>query len=354
MQRYKTKKIFVGDVAVGGDAPISVQSMTFSKTKDIAATLEQINRLYFAGANIVRCAVLDHEDAKALKEIKKQSPLPIVSDIHFNYRLALEVAPFVDAVRINPGNIGGKERIKAVVNACKERKIPIRIGVNWGSLEKQFEEKYGRNVEAMIESGLYNIKLLEDFDFNDIAISLKSSDTVQTVAAYRKLRPLVDYPFHLGVTEAGTKFHATIKSAMALGSLLMEGIGDTMRVSITGELEEEIKVAKAILQDSGRQQSGINIISCPTCGRLQSDLVSVVKMVEEKTAHIKEPLNVSVMGCVVNALGEAKGADVAIAFGKDGGLVIRHGEIVAKMPQDKILDKFLDELNDEIKIRNGK
>ncbi|ASM34753.1 1-hydroxy-2-methyl-2-(E)-butenyl 4-diphosphate synthase [Campylobacter sputorum subsp. bubulus] len=354
MQRYKTKKIFVGDVAVGGDAPISVQSMTFSKTKDIAATLEQINRLYFAGANIVRCAVLDHEDAKALKEIKKQSPLPIVSDIHFNYRLALEVAPFVDAVRINPGNIGGKERIKAVVDACKERKIPIRIGVNWGSLEKQFEEKYGRNVEAMIESGLYNIKLLEDFDFNDIAISLKSSDTVQTVAAYRKLRPLVDYPFHLGVTEAGTKFHATIKSAMALGSLLMEGIGDTMRVSITGELEEEIKVAKAILQDSGRQQSGINIISCPTCGRLQSDLVSVVKMVEEKTAHIKEPLNVSVMGCVVNALGEAKGADVAIAFGKDGGLVIRHGEIVAKMPQDKILDKFLDELNDEIKIRNGK
>ncbi|ASM36414.1 flavodoxin-dependent (E)-4-hydroxy-3-methylbut-2-enyl-diphosphate synthase [Campylobacter sputorum] len=354
MQRYKTKKIFVGDVAVGGDAPISVQSMTFSKTKDITATLEQINRLYFAGANIVRCAVLDHEDAKALKEIKKQSPLPIVSDIHFNYRLALEVAPFVDAVRINPGNIGGKERIKAVVDACKERKIPIRIGVNWGSLEKQFEEKYGRNVKAMIESGLYNIKLLEDFDFNDIAISLKSSDTVQTVAAYRKLRPLVDYPFHLGVTEAGTKFHATIKSAMALGSLLMEGIGDTMRVSITGELEEEIKVAKAILQDSGRQQSGINIISCPTCGRLQSDLVSVVKMVEEKTAHIKEPLNVSVMGCVVNALGEAKGADVAIAFGKDGGLVIRHGEIVAKMPQDKILDKFLDELNDEIKIRNGK
>ncbi|ASM39738.1 flavodoxin-dependent (E)-4-hydroxy-3-methylbut-2-enyl-diphosphate synthase [Campylobacter sp. RM12327] len=354
MQRYKTKKIFVGDVAVGGDAPISVQSMTFSKTKDIAATLEQINRLYFAGANIVRCAVLDHEDAKALKEIKKQSPLPIVSDIHFNYRLALEVAPFVDAVRINPGNIGGKDRIKAVVDACKERKIPIRIGVNWGSLEKQFEEKYGRNVEAMIESGLYNIKLLEDFDFTDIAISLKSSDTVQTVAAYRKLRPLVDYPFHLGVTEAGTKFHATIKSAMALGSLLMEGIGDTMRVSITGELEEEIKVAKAILQDSGRQQSGINIISCPTCGRLQSDLVSVVKMVEEKTAHIKEPLNVSVMGCVVNALGEAKGADVAIAFGKDGGLVIRHGEIVAKMPQDKILDKFLDELNDEIKIRNDK
>ncbi|ASM38111.1 MAG: flavodoxin-dependent (E)-4-hydroxy-3-methylbut-2-enyl-diphosphate synthase [Campylobacter sputorum] len=354
MQRYKTKKIFVGDVAVGGYAPISVQSMTFSKTKDIAATLEQINRLYFAGANIVRCAVLDHEDAKALKEIKKQSPLPIVSDIHFNYRLALEVAPFVDAVRINPGNIGGKERIKAVVDACKERKIPIRIGVNWGSLEKQFEEKYGRNVEAMIESGLYNIKLLEDFDFTDIAISLKSSDTVQTVAAYRKLRPLVDYPFHLGVTEAGTKFHATIKSAMALGSLLMEGIGDTMRVSITGELEEEIKVAKAILQDSGRQQSGINIISCPTCGRLQSDLVSVVKMVEEKTAHIKEPLNVSVMGCVVNALGEAKGADVAIAFGKDGGLVIRHGEIVAKMPQDKILDKFLDELNDEIKIRNDK
>lgn len=351
IQRYKTKKLFVGNVAVGGDAPISVQSMTFSKTKDINSTLEQINRLYFAGANIVRCAVLDIDDAKALKEIKKQSPLPIISDIHFNYKLALEVAPFVDAIRINPGNIGGKERIREIVNACKQRKTPIRIGINGGSLEKKFEEKYGRTVEAMVQSGLYNIKLLEDLDFTDIAISVKSSDTLETVQAYKKLRPLIDYPFHLGVTEAGTKFHATIKSAIALGALLMEGIGDTMRVSITGELEEEIKVAKAILQDSGRQKSGINIISCPTCGRLQSDLVSIVKKVEERTAHITEPINVSVMGCVVNAIGEAKGADVAIAFGKNGGLVMRHGEIAARLPQEKILDRFLEELEDEIKTR---
>ena len=347
--RYKTKQIKIGNVAVGGDAPISVQSMTFSKTKDIKGTLEQINRLYFAGADIVRCAVLDKDDAEALREIKLNSPLPIVADIHFNYRLALKVAEFVDAVRINPGNIGGKERIKAVVQVCRERNLPIRIGVNSGSLEEQFEAKYGRTVEGMIQSALYNFKLLEDFDFTDIAISLKSSDVLRTVEAYRKLRPMCEYPFHLGVTEAGTIFHATIKSAIALGTLLMEGIGDTMRVSITGELEEEIKVAKAILQDSGVQKSGINIISCPTCGRLQSDLVSAIKIVEEKTKHIKAPLNISVMGCVVNALGEAKGADVAIAFGKNQGLVIRHGEVVAKLKESELVDRFLSEVEDEVK-----
>ena len=347
--RYKTKQIKVGNVAVGGDAPISVQSMTFSKTKDIKGTLEQINRLYFAGADIVRCAVLDKDDAEALREIKLNSPLPIVADIHFNYRLALKVAEFVDAVRINPGNIGGKERIKAVVQACRERNLPIRIGVNSGSLEEQFEAKYGRTVKGMIQSALYNFKLLEDFDFTDIAISLKSSDVLRTVEAYRKLRPMCEYPFHLGVTEAGTIFHATIKSAIALGTLLMEGIGDTMRVSITGELEEEIKVAKAILQDSGVQKSGINIISCPTCGRLQSDLVSAIKIVEERTKHIKAPLNISVMGCVVNALGEAKGADVAIAFGKGNGLVIRHGEVVAKLKESELVDRFLSEVEDEVK-----
>ena len=347
--RYNTKQIKVGNVAVGGDAPISVQSMTFSKTKDIKGTIEQINRLYFAGADIVRCAVLDKDDADALREIKANSPLPIVADIHFNYRLALEVAPFVDAIRINPGNIGGKDRIKEVVKACKERNLPIRIGVNSGSLEEQFEAKFGRTPQGMIQSALYNFKLLEDFDFTDIAISLKSSDVLRTVEAYRKLRPMCEYPFHLGVTEAGTIFHATIKSAIALGTLLMEGIGDTMRVSITGELEEEIKVAKAILQDAGVQKSGINIISCPTCGRLQSDLVSAIKIVEERTKHIKAPLNISVMGCVVNALGEAKGADVAIAFGKGNGLVIRHGEIVAKLKESELVERFLQEVEDEVK-----
>lgn len=352
MQRYKTKKIFISNLAVGGDAPISVQSMTFSKTKDIEGTLKQINRLYFAGCDIVRCAVFDKTDADALKKIKEKSPLPIVADIHFNYKFALKVAEFIDAIRINPGNIGGKEKIKEVVNACKERNLPIRIGVNCGSLEKKFEEKYGRSVKAMVQSGLYNIKLLEDFGFTNIAISLKSSNTPQTVQAYKSLRPQVIYPFHLGVTEAGTKFHATIKSAIALGSLLMDGIGDTMRVSITGELEEEIRVARAILQDSGRQASGVNIISCPTCGRLQSDLVSAVKIIEEKTKNIKTPLNISVMGCVVNALGEAKGADVAIAFGKDSGLVIRKGEIVARLPQNQLVERFLDEIDDELRLKN--
>ncbi|BCX79520.1 flavodoxin-dependent (E)-4-hydroxy-3-methylbut-2-enyl-diphosphate synthase [Campylobacter sp. 19-13652] len=354
MQRYPTKQIKIRDVKIGGDAPISVQSMTFSKTKDIAGTLEQINRLYFAGADIVRCAVFDKEDAAALKEIVKSSPLPVVADIHFNYRYALIVAEYVDAVRINPGNIGSKERIKAVVQACQERDIPIRIGVNSGSLEEQFERKYGRSVEAMVQSGLYNIGLLEDFGFENIKISLKSSDVARTMAAYRALRPLTPYPFHLGVTEAGTSFHATIKSAIALGGLLLEGIGDTMRVSITGELEEEIKVAKAILKDSGRQKEGLNIISCPTCGRLQANLMQAVKIVEEKTKHIKEPLNVSVMGCVVNAIGEAKGADVAIAFGKGNGLVMRRGEIVARLPESELVERFLLEVDDEIKSREAK
>ncbi|WP_086249386.1 flavodoxin-dependent (E)-4-hydroxy-3-methylbut-2-enyl-diphosphate synthase [Campylobacter vicugnae] len=352
MQRYKTRQIQVGSVKIGGDTPISVQSMTFSKTRDVTGTLEQINRLYFAGCDIVRCAVFNKEDIEGLREIKKSSPLPIVADIHFNHLYALAVSEFVDAIRINPGNIGGKEKIRKVVNACKERNLPIRIGVNSGSLEEQFEQKYGRSVEAMVQSALYNIKLLEDFDFLDIAVSLKSSDTVNTMAAYRTLRPMVDYPFHLGVTEAGTVFHATIKSAIALGGLLMEGIGDTMRVSITGELEEEIRVAKAILQDSGVQRSGLNIISCPTCGRLQSDLVSAIKIVEEKTAHITAPLNISVMGCIVNAIGEAKGADVAIAFGKGNGLIMRHGEVVARLPESELVDRFLQEIDDELKARN--
>lgn len=349
MKRYKTKQIFVGKVPVGGDSPISVQSMTFSKTKDIKGTLEQINRLYFAGCDIVRCAVLDDKDAVALEQIKKESALPIVADIHFNYRHALKVAKFVDAIRINPGNIGGEERIKAVVEACKERNLPIRIGVNSGSLEEQFEKKYGRTPKGMVESALFNIDLLEKAGFSDIVVSLKSSDTQKTIKAYKSLRKKCDYAFHLGVTEAGTAFHATIKSAIALGSLLIAGIGDTMRVSITGELEKEIEVARAILQDSGVQQSGINIISCPTCGRLQCDLVSAIKKIETELKSIKAPLNVSVMGCVVNALGEAKGADVAIAFGKGNGLIIKKGEIIAKLSESELVARFLDEVKMEAK-----
>ena len=315
--------------------------MTFSDTRDIQATLEQINRLYFAGADIVRVAVPDMEAAKALKEIVQESPLPIVADIHFNYKLALEAAKWVDTFRFNPGNIGEKSRIKEIVKACRERNLPIRVGVNAGSLEKEFEIKYGATAKGMVASAEYNIKYLEDLGFSDIKVSLKASDVERTVKAYRMLRPKNNYPFHLGVTEAGTIFHATIKSAIGIGALLLDGIGDTIRVSITGELEEEIKVGKAILKDSGRLKEGLNIISCPTCGRIEADLVSAVKQVQERTKHIKKPLNVSVMGCVVNAIGEAKHADVAIAYGKGQGLIMVKGEVVAKLPEEKLVDRFV-------------
>ncbi|MDQ7085136.1 MAG: flavodoxin-dependent (E)-4-hydroxy-3-methylbut-2-enyl-diphosphate synthase [Sulfurovum sp.] len=339
--RIPTKKIYVGDVAVGGDAPISVQSMTYSDTHNIEATVAQINRLHFAGADMVRVAVPDMQDALALQAIKSQISLPLIADIHYNYKLALEAAKWVDCIRLNPGNIGEKYRIKEIVKACQERNLPIRIGVNAGSLEKEFDQKYGATAEGMVASAEYNIKFLEDLGFTDIKISLKASDVDRTVDAYRLLRPKNAYPFHLGVTEAGTIFHATIKSAIGLGALLLDGIGDTMRISITGELEEEIKVGKAILKDSGRIKEGLNIISCPTCGRIEADLVTAVAEVERRTAHIKTPMDVSVMGCVVNAIGEAKHADVAIAYGKGAGLVMLRGEVVARLPEKELVDRFV-------------
>ncbi len=345
--RYPTRKIKIRDVEVGGDAPISVQSMTYSKTKDIPTTMEQINRLYFAGADLVRVAVLDEDDANALKEIVEKSPIPVIADIHFNYKLGLKAAEYVDALRINPGNIGGKERVKEIVKACRARNLPIRIGVNAGSLEEHLENRYGQTPKAMVESALYHIKFLEDLDFFDIKVSLKASDVKRTVEAYRMLRPLVNYPFHLGVTEAGTKFHATIKSAAAFGALLLDGIGDTLRVSITGELEEEIRVGKAILKDLELIEDGVNIISCPTCGRIEVNLPPIVEAVEEATKNIKKPLNLSVMGCVVNAIGEAKEADVAIACGKGYGLIMKKGEILGKYPESELLDRFLEEVKKE-------
>ncbi len=344
IERYPTKKIFIKDVAIGGDAPISVQSMTYSDTRDVEATLEQIRRLHFAGADIVRVAVPDMEAALALEQISKESTLPLVADIHFNYKLALEAAKWVDAIRFNPGNIGEKSRIKEIVKACQERKLPIRVGVNAGSLEKEFEDRYGATAKGMVASAEYNIKFLEDLGFSDIKVSLKASDVERTVEAYRMLRPRNNYPFHLGVTEAGTVFHATIKSAIGIGSLLLDGIGDTIRVSITGELEEEIRVGRAIIKDSGVSKEGVNIISCPTCGRIEADLVSAVAEVEKRTKHIKKPLNLSVMGCVVNAIGEAKHADVAIAYGKGVGLVMVKGEVVAKLPECELVDKFIEEV----------
>ncbi len=344
INRYPTKKIYVGDVAVGGDAPISVQSMTYSNTHDVAATVEQINRLHFAGCDIVRVAVPNMEDALSLKSIKEQISLPLVADIHFNYKLALIAAESVDCIRFNPGNISDKSKIKEIVKACKERDLPIRIGVNSGSLEKEFDNKYGSTAEAMVASAEYNIKFLEDLGFDDIKISLKASDVQRTVDAYRMLRPRNNYPFHLGVTEAGTIFHATVKSAIGLGALLLDGIGDTMRISITGELEEEINVGRAILKDSGAMPDGLNIISCPTCGRIEADLVSAVAEIEQRTKHIKTPLNVSVMGCVVNAIGEAAHADVAIAYGKGKGLVMVKGRVVANLDEKELVDRFVSEV----------
>lgn len=352
-KRHLTKQIAIGDLKVGGDAPISVQSMTYSKTRDIEATVEQINRLHFAGCDIVRVAVPEEEDALALSQIKARTSLPLVADIHFNYRLALIAAETVDCIRINPGNIGEKSRVKAVVDACRQRNIPIRIGVNAGSLEKQFEESYGATAKGMVESALYNIKYLEDLGFEQIKVSLKASDVPRTVDAYRMLRPLVPYPFHLGVTEAGTLFGSTVKSSAALGALLLDGIGDTLRVSITGELEKEIEVGRAILKATGHAQEGVNIISCPTCGRIEADLVSAVEEVEKATAHIKAPLNLSVMGCVVNAIGEAKHADVAIAYGKEQGLVIVRGEVVAKLPETQLVERFLAEVELAAKAHEG-
>ena len=342
--RYKTKQIFVGNVPIGGDAPISVQSMTFSKTKDIATTKAQIDRLQLAGCDIVRVAVSDEEDANALKTLKSQIKIPLIADIHFRYKLALIALEVVDCIRINPGNIGDKKRVEMIAKGCNERKIPIRIGVNAGSLEKQFEQKYGATPRGMVESALYNIKLLEDCGFSNIKISLKASDVERTLAAYRTLRPKVPYPFHIGVTEAGTLYHSIIKSAMALGGLLLEGIGDTIRVSITGELEKEIEVARSILKYSGRQKEGITLISCPTCGRIEVDLVSAIKVVEERLRHIKKPLQVSVMGCAVNALGEAKHADIAIAFGNKSGLIIKKGEILRKVGENEIVEAFIKEV----------
>ncbi|WP_428025958.1 flavodoxin-dependent (E)-4-hydroxy-3-methylbut-2-enyl-diphosphate synthase [Arcobacter sp.] len=348
IKRYPTKKIYVGNVAIGGDAPISVQSMTYSKTSDIQATVEQIRQLHFAGADIVRVAVPDMEAALALKSIKEQTSLPLVADIHFNHKLALIAAESVDCIRLNPGNIGSKDRVREVVKACQNRNLPIRIGVNCGSLEKEFEDKYGQTPEGMVASADYNIKFLEDLGFTDIKVSLKASDVQRTVQAYRDLRPMNNYPFHLGVTEAGTLFHSTIKSSIALGSLLLDGIGDTMRISITGELEKEIEVGRAILKDAGLTKEGLNIISCPTCGRIEADLVTAVAEVEERTKHIRTPLNVSVMGCVVNALGEAKSADVAIAYGKGSGLIIKKGETIAKLPTEELLERFLEEVEKEV------
>lgn len=345
-KRTDTKKIKVGNIYIGGQDKVIIQSMTNTKTKNVPETIKQINALEKAGCQLVRLAVLDKEDALAIKEIKRNVNLPIVADIHFNYQYALlAIENGIDKIRINPGNIGNEEKIKQVVNACKLARIPIRIGVNSGSLEKHILEKYSHPTpEAMLESAKYHVQLLEKYNFNDIIISLKSSDTQMTIAAYKLASEEFPYPLHLGITEAGTKFSGTIKSAIGLGILLNEGIGDTIRVSLSDNPVEEIKVCKEILKNFNLIQDTPTLISCPTCGRIQFDLIPVAKEIEDFLQNIASDIKVAVMGCAVNGPGEAKEADIAIAGGKNEGLLIKKGKIIRKVKQEDMVGVLKEEI----------
>ncbi|HXL04456.1 MAG TPA: flavodoxin-dependent (E)-4-hydroxy-3-methylbut-2-enyl-diphosphate synthase [Bacillota bacterium] len=345
MLRRKSRQIMVGEVGVGGDARISVQSMTKTDTRDVEATLSQITRLKDVGCDIVRCAVPDMEAATALEEIKRRSPLPLVADIHFDYRLALAAARAgADKLRINPGNIGGRDRVREVAEAAKERGIPIRVGVNSGSIPKDLLSKHqGPTFEALVESAKRSISLLVDEGFQDIVVSVKASDVVTTISAYRALAGLCDFPLHLGVTEAGGVRTGTVKSSIALGTLLMEGIGDTIRVSLTDEPEEEVRVGIAILSGIGVKTEGVEIISCPTCGRCHGDLMRLLKDVEEKFEGFKFPIKVAVMGCEVNGPGEAREADVGVALGEKSGLIFREGCPQGRVPWEDIVPRLVEE-----------
>lgn len=337
-----TKQIHVGGVAVGGGAPVSVQSMTNTRTSDVDATLAQIRALASAGCEIVRVAVPDMEAARAVAKIKEHSPLPVVVDIHFDYKLALEaIAAGADKVRINPGNIGGEDRVKAVADACRQRGIPIRIGVNGGSLEKDLLAKYGRVCpEAMVESAFGHIRLLNKFDFDDICVSLKSSSVPFTMKAYQIMSQESDYPLHIGVTEAGTVKMGTLKSAVGIGGLLALGVGDTMRVSLSADPVEEIYAARDILKAAGIRKDGAELVSCPTCGRTRIDLISMAGEVEERLKAIKKDITVAVMGCIVNGPGEASAADCGIAGGIGEGVLFKKGQIIKKVPQEQLVDEL--------------
>lgn len=336
------KQINVGGVLVGGGAPVSIQSMTNTRTSDVDSTLRQIRALAAAGCEIVRVAVPDMEAARAVAKIKEHSPLPVVVDIHFDYKLALEaIAAGADKVRINPGNIGGEERVKAVADACRCKGIPIRIGVNGGSLEKDLLAKYGHVCpEAMVESAFGHIRLLNKFDFDDICISLKSSSVPFTMKAYQLMRKESDYPLHIGVTEAGTVKMGTLKSAVGIGGLLALGIGDTMRVSLSADPVEEIYAARDILKAAGIRKDGAELVSCPTCGRTRIDLISMAGEVEERLKDVKKDITVAVMGCVVNGPGEASAADCGIAGGIGEGVLFKKGQIVKKVPQERLVDEL--------------
>ena len=342
----RTKTVKIGDRVIGGGNPILIQSMTNTKTEDVKATVDQINRLAAAGCDIIRCAVPTMEAAEALKQIKEQISIPLVADIHFDYRLAIAAMENgADKIRINPGNIGSDERIQAVIDVAAKRNIPIRVGVNSGSLEKHLVEKYhGVTAEGLVESALDKVHLIERFGYDNLVISIKSSDVLMCVKAHELLADQTDHPLHVGITEAGTIISGNIKSAIGLGLILHQGIGDTIRVSLTGDPLEEIKSAKLILKTLGLRTGGIEVVSCPTCGRTQIDLIGLANQVENMVADIPLDIKVAVMGCVVNGPGEAKEADIGIAGGKGEGLLIRHGEIIKKVPEDQLLPALREEL----------
>ncbi len=354
IERKLTKEIKIGNKIIGGNNPILIQSMTSTKTYDVKATVEQIHKLTEAGCEIIRVAVPTEKDALALKEIKKEIDIPLVADIHFDYRLALKsLENGVDKLRINPGNIGDINKIREVVNACKDKNIPIRIGVNAGSLERDIVDKYkGVKPEGIVESAMRHVKILEDLDYRNIAISLKSSNVPFAINSYKKISDLVDYPLHVGITEAGTLKKGTIKSAVGIGSILSQGIGDTIRVTLTSDPIEEIYVAKDILQSLGLRNFGINLVSCPTCGRTEIPLIDIATEVEKEISHLNLNISVAVMGCVVNGPGEAKEADIGIAGGKGKGIIFKKGEILKTCDEKDLKDELLKEIfkmNDELK-----
>lgn len=344
--RKSTRKIRVGDKFIGGDSPITIQSMTNTDTRDAAATIEQIKKLEEAGCDIVRAAVPDSEAAEAVKVIKKAIHIPLVADIHFDYRLALScMENGVDKIRLNPGNIGGRDRVQKVVEMARDREIPIRIGVNSGSVERPILEKYGGvTTEGMVESALGHAAILEELDFHDITISIKASSVPMTIAAYRQISAQTEYPLHIGVTEAGTFFKGTIKSAIGLGCLLAEGIGDTLRVSLTGDPVEEVRVGQEILKALGLKKGGIEFVSCPTCGRTRINLIPLAEQLEQRLSGCSKNIKVAVMGCAVNGPGEAREADIGIAGGDGEALLFKKGEIIRKIPQDKIVDELISEI----------
>ncbi|WP_031480677.1 flavodoxin-dependent (E)-4-hydroxy-3-methylbut-2-enyl-diphosphate synthase [Maridesulfovibrio frigidus] len=357
IKRKKTRELFIGNVGIGGDNPIRVQSMCNTDTRNVLATGAQINALAEAGCEIVRVAVPDEEAAAALVEIRKNSPVPLVADIHFDYRLALSaIDAGIDALRINPGNIGGEDKVDAVVSAAKDRKVPIRIGVNGGSLDKALLAKYGGPTpEAMVESALGHVALLEKRNFHDVKISLKSSSVLNTIAAYKLLSEKVDYPQHVGITEAGTLVRGAVKSAVGLGILFWEGLGDTMRVSLTHDPVAEVGVAWEILRSLGLRERGPEIISCPTCGRTEIELIELAQQVEDKLRGVQDVFTVAVMGCVVNGPGEAREADIGIAGGRDLGIIFRKGEVVRKVHGDEnLLPEFMKEIELFLEEKKGK